>query len=188
MLNILSYFIIKEDDPNEADDKEEEIIQDLIDEDNKKNENEDKNSNKDINKNKDLIDDKIEEESIKKNLDIKSEAISEHLDIKGNTNRIKRINIKKGKNDTFELPHLDKINIEQFRDSISLIADKELKRSPKNNNINNGQQSKQISLIKLNKREGNYDRTNANPNMVGNSTGPVFSNIVNDYNNKNKNK
>ena len=186
--DILSYFIIKEDDPNEADDKEEEIIQDLIDEDNKKNENEDKNNNKDINKNKDLIDDKIEEESIKKNLDIKSEAISEHLDIKGNTNRIKRINIKKGKNDTFELPHLDKINIEQFRDSISLIADKELKRSPKNNNINNGQQSKQISLIKLNKREGNYDRTNANPNMVGNSTGPVFSTIVNDYNNKNKNK
>ena len=96
------------------------------------------------------------------------------------------MNERKGKNDASELPNLNKINIEHFRDSISLIADKDGKQPGAINN-NNGQQNKQISLIKLSKKEGNYDKTNANPSIGGNSTIPVNSlGVVNDYSNKHK--
>ena len=85
------------------------------------------------------------------------------------------------------MPNLNKINIEHFRDSISLIADKDGKQQPGANNNNNGQQNKQINIIKLNKKEGNYDKTNANPSIMGSSTIPVNSvGVVNDYSNKNK--
>ena len=185
--DILSYFIIKEDDPNQTEKEEEEENKnninekenDLIDDDDK-NENEGKKEDNNVNNvNKELINDDTKKEN-------KSEIDYEHLDSKTHSHRIKKVNIKKGKNDASELPNLNKINIEHFRDSISLIADKDGKQ-PGAININNGQQNKQISLIKLSKKEGNYDKTNANPSIGGNSTIPVNSlGVVNDYSNKHK--
>ena len=185
--DILSYFIIKEDDPNQTEKEEEEENKnninekenDLIDDDDK-NENEGKKEDSNVNNiNKELINDETKKEN-------KSEIDYEHLDSKTHSHRIKKVNIKKGKNDASELPNLNKINIEHFRDSISLIADKDGKQPGANNN-NNGQQNKQISLIKLSKKEGNYDKTNANPSIGGNSTIPVNSlGVVNDYSNKHK--
>jgi pSer/pThr/pTyr-binding forkhead associated (FHA) protein len=178
--DILSYFIIKEDDPNQTEKEEEEENKnninekenELIDDDDKIENEEKKEDN-----NKELINDDTKKEN-------KSEIDYEHLDSKTHSHRIKKVNIKKGKNESNELPNLDKINIEHFRDSISLIADKDGKLPGANNN---GQQSKQISLIKLNKKEGNYDKTNANPSMGGNNTNPVHSiGVVKDYSNKNK--
>jgi pSer/pThr/pTyr-binding forkhead associated (FHA) protein len=184
--DILSYFIIKEDDPNQTEKEEEEENKnninekenDLIDDDDK-NENEGKKEDNNVNNvNKELINDDTKKEN-------KSEIDYEHLDSKTHSHRIKKVNIKKGKNDASELPNLNKINIEHFRDSISLIADKDGKQPGANNN--NGQQNKQISLIKLSKKEGNYDKTNANPSIGGNSTIPVNSlGVVNDYSNKHK--
>ena len=184
--DILSYFIIKEDDPNQTEKEEEEENKnninekenDLIDDDDK-NENEGKKEDNNVNNiNKELISDETKKEN-------KSEIDYEHLDSKTHSHRIKKVNIKKGKNDASELPNLNKINIEHFRDSISLIADKDGKQPGANNN--NGQQNKQISLIKLSKKEGNYDKTNANPSIGGNSTIPVNSlGVVNDYSNKHK--
>jgi pSer/pThr/pTyr-binding forkhead associated (FHA) protein len=183
--DILSYFIIKEDDPNQTEKDEEEENKnnindkgnELIDDDDKT-ENEGKKQDNNVNNiNKELIDNDTKKEN-------KSEIDYEHLDSKTHSHRIKKVNIKKGKNDASELPNLDKINIEHFRDSISLIADKDGKQVGPNNN---GQQNKQISLIKLNKKEGNYDKTNANPSIGGNSTKPMNSiGVVNDYSNKNK--
>lgn len=185
--DILSYFIIKEDDPNQTEKEEEEENKnninekenDLIDDDDK-NENEGKKEDSNVNNiNKELINDDTKKEN-------KSEIDYEHLDSKAHSHRIKKVNIKKGKNDASELPNLNKINIEHFRDSISLIADKDGKQPGAINN-NNGQQNKQISLIKLSKKEGNYDKTNANPSIGGNSTIPVNSlGVVNDYSNKHK--
>ena len=185
--DILSYFIIKEDDPNQTEKEEEEENKnninekenDLIDDDDK-NENEGKKEDNNVNNvNKELINDDTKKEN-------KSEIDYEHLDSKTHSHRIKKVNIKKGKNDASELPNLNKINIEHFRDSISLIADKDGKQPGAINN-NNGQQNKQISLIKLSKKEGNYDKTNANPSIGGNSTIPVNSlGVVNDYSNKHK--
>ena len=186
--DILSYFIIKEDDPNQTEKEEEEEnknnindkVNELIDDDDKTENEEKKEDNNANNINKELINDESKKEN-------KSEIEYEHLDSKIHSHRIKKVNIKKGKNDANELPNLNKINIEHFRDSISLIADKDGKQQPGANNNNNGQQNKQINIIKLNKKEGNYDKTNANPSIVGSSTIPVNSvGVVNDYSNKNK--
>ena len=186
--DILSYFIIKEDDPNQTEKEEEEEnknnindkVNELIDDDDKTENEEKKEDNNANNINKELINDESKKEN-------KSEIEYEHLDSKTHSHRIKKVNIKKGKNDANELPNLNKINIEHFRDSISLIADKDGKQQPGANNNNNGQQNKQINIIKLNKKEGNYDKTNANPSIVGSSTIPVNSvGVVNDYSNKNK--
>ena len=185
--DILSYFIIKEDDPNQTEKEEEEEnknnindkVNELIDDDDKTENEEKKEDNNANNINKELINDESKKEN-------KSEIEYEHLDSKTHSHRIKKVNIKKGKNDANELPNLNKINIEHFRDSISLIADKDGKQPGANNN-NNGQQNKQINIIKLNKKEGNYDKTNANPSIMGSSTIPVNSvGVVNDYSNKNK--
>ena len=182
--DILSYFIIKEDDPNQTEKEEEEENKnninekenDLIDDDDK-NENEGKKEDSNVNNiNKELINDDTKKEN-------KSEIDYEHLDSKTHSHRIKKVNIKKGKNDASELPNLNKINIEHFRDSISLIADKDGKQPGANNN-NNGQQNKQISLIKLSKKEGNYDKTNANPNSLG----PIYSTIIFNNHSNYKNK
>ena len=185
--DILSYFIIKEDDPNQTEKEEEEEnknnindkVNEFIDDDDKI-ENEEKKEDNNVNNiNKELFNDETKKEN-------KSEIEYEHLDSKTHSHRIKKVNIKKGKSDASELPNLDKINIERFRDSISLIADKDGKQPGANNN-NNGQQNKQINLIKINKKVGNYDKTNANPSIVGSNINPVNSVVVaNDYSNKNK--
>ena len=187
--DILSYFIIKEDDPNQTEKEEEEEnknnindkVNEFIDDDDKI-ENEEKKEDNNVNNiNKELINDETKKEN---KSEIKSEIEYEHLDSKTHSHRIKKVNIKKGKSDASELPNLDKINIERFRDSISLIADKDGKQPGANNN---GQQNKQINLIKINKKVGNYDKTNANPSIVGSNINPVNSVVVaNDYSNKNK--
>ena len=192
--DILSYFIIKENNLNQEvdeDEKEKENIkneQNLIDDDDNKSKTVEKNEIEiESEVNKDLIDEKsCKEESNTKNhnnLDNKSETENEQ---KTHSNRIRKINIKKSKNDAQELPELDKINIDHFKENISIMAEKEIK-SPIS--IGNSHQSKTINLIRLNKGDGNYDKTNANPNLnsnLKNHTGPVVSNqvIINDYKNK----
>ncbi len=195
--DILSYFIIKENNLNQEVDedekeKEKENIkneQNLIDDDDNKSKTVEKNEIEiESEVNKDLIDEKSckEESSNTKNhnnLDNKSETENEQ---KTHSNRIRKINIKKSKNDAQELPELDKINIDHFKENISIMAEKEIK-SPIS--IGNSHQSKTINLIRLNKGVGNYDKTNANPNLnsnLKNHTGPVVSNqvIINDYKNK----
>ena len=96
------------------------------------------------------------------------ETKDEYQDRKSHISRIKKINIKKSNNENYELPQLEK----------NLVED--LKHSP---NLNNFQQRKQIYLLRLNNKEGNYDKTNANPNMD-----PTYSTIIvnNHLNHKNK--
>ena len=132
MLPYLSYFIIKENNLNqEADEdkKEKENIKDekkIIDDDDNKSKTVEKNEIEiESEGNKDLIDEKsCKEELITKNhnnLDNKSETENEQ---KTHSNRIRKINIKKSKNDAQELPELDKINIDHFKENISIMAEK----------------------------------------------------------------
>jgi len=155
MFDFISYFFLKENGSNQID-EENENLKELIDN------NRDKISDVGISINKDIVGDVI----IKETKD-------EYPDCKSHTSRIKKINIKKSKNDNYELPQLEKIKLDH------LIED--LKRS---SNLNNFQQSKQINLLRLNNKEGNYDKTNANPNSLG----PTYSTInVNNHSNyKNK--
>ena len=148
--DFISYFFLKENESNQIDDENENLKQ-LIDNYN------DKKSDAGININKDCIGGII----IKETKD-------EYQDRKSHISRIKKINIKKSKNENYELPQLEKHLVE------------DLKHSP---NLNNFQQRKQIYLLRLNNKEGNYDKTNANPNMD-----PTYSTIIvnNHLNQKNK--
>jgi hypothetical protein len=189
--DILSYFIIKENNQNQEgedeDEKNSKNDEKLIDDDDNKNAKDEKEVEIESEVNKDLIDEKsCKEEIHSKNnhLDNKSEIENEQ---KTHSNRIRKINIKKGKNDATELPELDKINIEHFKENMSIMAEKEIK-SPLNAGNVNVHQSKTISLIRLNKSDGTYDKTIANPNLGAshNNTGKIVTNqaIINDYKNK----
>jgi pSer/pThr/pTyr-binding forkhead associated (FHA) protein len=189
--DILSYFIIKENNQNQEgedeDEKNSKNDEKLIDDDHNKNAKDEKDVEIESEVNKDLIDEKsCKEEIHSKNnhLDNKSEIENEQ---KTHSNRIRKINIKKGKNDATELPELDKINIEHFKENMSIMAEKEIK-SPLNVGNVNVHQSKTISLIRLNKSDGTYDKTIANPNLGAshNNTGKIVTNqaIINDYKNK----
>ena len=153
--DFLSYFYLKENGSNQIEEKNENL-KELIDN------NSDKNNDEGISINKDFFGDII----IKETKD-------EYLDNKNHTSRIKKINIKKSKNDNYELPQLEKMNLDH------LIED--LKRS---SNINNFQQNKQINLIRLNNKERSYDKTNANPNSMG----PIYSTIIFNNHSNYKNK
>ena len=133
--DFISHFFLKENGSNQIDDKNENP-KELIDN------NSDKHSDERISINKDFVGDIIIKESK-----------DEFLHCKSHTSRIKKINIKRSNNDIYELPQLEKINLDH------LIED--LRHS---SNLNNFQQNKQINLIRLNNKEGNYDKTNANPN------------------------
>ena len=190
--DILSYFIIKENDTNIEYDEEEENKnnnEELIDDDNK-NRSEDKNKNEELeSNNKELIDDKSIKEENKKENNIENKSEIEGNDSKVHSSKIiKKVSITKGKNDINELPELEKINIDQFRDSISLMAEKEEKHSHKSNVMNNGQQSKTINLIRLNKYDGSYDKTNQNGTTHSNTRPIPSSQTINDSDNKNKKK
>ena len=190
--DILSYFIIKENDTNIEYDEEEENKnnnEELIDDDNK-NRSEDKNKNEELeSNNKELIDDKSIKEENKKENHIENKSEIEGNDSKVHSSKIiKKVSITKGKNDINELPELEKINIDQFRDSISLMAEKEEKHSHKSNVMNNGQQSKTINLIRLNKYDGSYDKTNQNGTTHSNTRPIPSSQTINDSDNKNKKK
>ena len=197
--DILSYFIIKENANNQEIDQEneeekqekEKKSNNLIDDDNN---GEKKEEKKDVESEnfKNLIDTKScnEENNNHKNIikdsDVKSELETEK---KAHTNRIKKINIKKGKKDEAELPELDKINIDNFKESISIMTEKEVKSPANANNIN---QNKTINIIRLNKNEGNYDKTNVN-NILGatnNNTNVAITipKKINGYKNKDTKK
>ena len=173
--DVLSYFVFKDNDNNLDDDEdEEEEVNVNIDS---------KNNNS-----KELIDndEKVENNSVKSNKENKykkksldnSEIYNQGIIIP-HSNRIKKINVKKGKNDNLELPELDKINIENFKDSISLISDKKASMF-----INNFQQNKQSNLLKI-----NIDKTgsisNLNNSNVPNPNAP-FSMVIKDYIHKTK--
>jgi hypothetical protein len=183
--DILSYFIIKEDDTN-LDNNEYEIEDNTI-----------KNVEGD---NKQLIDVNDEEEKkIKNKIKLKvnekeeksltKNEIYSYLHINQHSTRLKKFNIKKAINDNLELPKLDKINIQNFRDSISLISG--LNNCSKM--LYSHQQNKQqISLIRINRDKTNFDKTHSqshtnniiNINDIQNSS---ISKVIKDYNHK-KNK
>ena len=175
--DVLSYFLFKDNDDNvddDEDDEEEDIkiknknSKELIDNEEKEKEKEKVESN--------IEKSKIENKSQRKSLN-NSEIYNQGIIIP-HSNRIKRINVKKGKNDNLELPELDKINIENFKDSISLISDK------KASMLINYQQNKQSNLLKI-----NIDKTrsisNINNSIVPNPNAP-FSMVIKDYIHKSK--
>ena len=193
--DILSYFIIKANDDNIDIDEEENENEknnkcnELIDDDNNnKNENKNKTKEKDDDEsnNKDLIDDDKKSliENDKKEIDIENKSEYEKIDSKNHTNKIKKISIKKSKNDIKELPELNKINIEQYKDSISQIAEKELKHTPKNDIIHETP-SKTINMIRLNNGEVSNQNKTAGTHT---NTGPVTCSqaTINDNNYKNR--
>ena len=173
--DVLSYFIFKDNDNNLDDDEDEEEVDINID--NKNNNSKeliDKEEKAESNTGKSNIENKSNRQSLN-NSEIYNQGI-----IIPHSNRIKKINVKKGKNDNFELPELDKINIENFKDSISLISDKKASMF-----ISNYQQNKQSNnLLKI-----NIDKTgsisNLNNSKVPNPNAP-FSMVIKDYIHKSK--
>ena len=190
--DILSYFIIKEDenqnDENEGDEQKEE---------NKTNNNNDNNSKQLIdvdNRNNFEEDEKIILKENEKNekSKINNNQIYNYMHINKHSTRFKKLNIKKGKNDQIELPKLDKINIDNFKDSMSLISDR---NKPSKILYNLQQKKQQINLIRINNHDLNFDKTNSqsqsniNNNIINNNIILSSSNIINDYYNlKNKKK
>ena len=170
--DVLSYFLFKDNDENlddDEDDEEEDI--------NIKN-----NNSKELIDNEEKVESNIGKSNIENKSQRKSLNNSEIYNqgiIIPHSNRIKRINVKKGKNDNLELPELDKINIENFKDSISLISDKKASMF-----ISNYQQNKQSNLLKI-----NIDKTgsisNLNNSNVPNPKAP-FSMVIKDYIHKTK--
>ena len=184
--DILSYFIIKEDDYPENENAEEEQIEEnnnntnskqLIDDDN----NPDKKNN---NEEDDKI---ILKENEKNENSINNNEIYSYMHINQHSTRFKKINIKKGQNDKYELPKLDKINIENFKDSISLISDR---NKPSKALYNHQQNKQQINLIRINNNRGlNYDKTNSQSNIISinnnnNIQNHQSSKVIKDYNHK----
>ena len=192
--DILSYFIIKENDTNLEVEEDEEPGQNqgnnnkienknLINDGNDENKDKEKNENENEKKNED---EKFEgdernneqEESenglLELNLDKKSvRSEMDKIEILGHklhSNKLKKVNIKKGKNDSKELPELEKINLDHFKESISLIAEKEEKLSQ----IKTEHHDKIINLIKIKKTD---KKTTFNRNGLGltGNTGPMTS-------------
>ena len=171
--DVLSYFLFKDNDDNLDDDDEDDEEEDI----NIKN-----NNSKELIDNEEKVESNIGKSNIENKSQRKSLNNSEIYNqgiIIPHSNRIKRINVKKGKNDNLELPELDKINIENFKDSISLISDKKAPMF-----ISNYQQNKQSNLLKI-----NIDKTgsisNLNNSNVPNPNAP-FSMVIKDYIHKTK--
>jgi pSer/pThr/pTyr-binding forkhead associated (FHA) protein len=206
--DIFSYFIMKENDTKlEVEDDEEVEKKDKVENNVIKAENKDKEENKkdneeedqkvenankvEVNNNNNLTENEIsksarKEDSMELNADkksVKSEMVKQGALFETiiHTNRLKKICIKKGINDSKELPELDKINLEHFKESISLMAEKEEKFSQ-----GAGHPSKTINLIKLNKKDKIYDNLNSNNIAQGTTinTRPVvsFQTIMNENN------
>ena len=170
--DVLSYFLFKDNDENlddDEDDEEEDI--------NIKN-----NNSKELIDNEEKVESNIGKSNIENKSQRKSLNNSEIYNqgiIIPHSNRIKRINVKKGKNDNLELPELDKINIENFKDSISLISGK---KDPMF--ISNFQQNKQTNILKI-----NIDKTGSISNLNNiNAPNPnaPFSMVIKDYIHKSK--
>ena len=185
--DILSYFIIKDNDINQGNDVDEEEIEDIKSNNIKNNSkqliDDDKEENKNENKNQILF--KENENNLNKN------EIYSYLQMNQNaTTRFKKLNIKKGNNDKLELPKLDKINIENYKHSICLISER--KRTSKIL-YDYHQNKQQINLLKINKTNKlNFDKTNSHSgtnNIVNNIENQKISKskLIIDYNHK-KNK
>ena len=152
-LDILPYFIIKENDDKiaEKEDKEENAGNkiELIDEDNK----EQIDENVVIDDEKELIDKDVEENKKIQMSDIKSVNSENKL---ANSTKIKRISIKKDENDVHK----------NYLSSIVNI-DKNLAKLNENNNGTN----KVKNIVKIKNQINNnkaYDKTNANPVTINN--------------------
>ena len=170
--DVLSYFIFKDNDDNLDDEEDEEEVDINIRNDNTKEliDNDEKVESNTGKSNK-------ENKSNKKSLN-NSEIYNQGIIIP-HSNRIRKINVKKGKNDNLELPELDKINIENFKDSISLISGK---KDPMF--ISNFQQNKQTNILKI-----NIDKTGSISNLNNiNAPNPnaPFSMVIKDYIHKSK--
>ena len=175
--DILSYFIIKDEDSNndnEEQEQEQEQIEDI------------KSGESLIETSKQKMDDSIRNEEKlllkqncnKENKKKKNDFLNNSL-INSHSTFFKKINIKKGNNDNFELPKLDKSNFENFniRDSISLITERK-----KSSKIEYNQNNKYINLLKINNHIGNKTKTNSsskNINLIGNSLNSISFNMNN---------
>ena len=183
--DILSYFIIKENNNiDDEDNEDEEPIEE----------------NKSGNNNKQLIEDYKEiknenkivlKENEKNDSSSNINEVSYYLKNRHNSQNIKRIKkltIKKGKNDKTELPKLDKINIDNIKDNISLISDK----NKSSRDLFNQQNKQQINLIKIKKSKNNinFDKTNSQSqlNINNNIPNKNSSKVIKDYNHKKKKK
>ena len=183
--DILSYFIIKEDDsnPNKDEDEIEDDKYKIVESDNKQLIDDDNDDGEKKSKNKSKILLKENENSLNKN------EIYSYLSINQHSTRLKKINIKKGINDNLQLPKLDKINIQNFRDNISLISDRKNASKMLNNYQHNKQQ---INLIRINRdNKLNFDKTHSQShtnNIINNIDIQNSSNskVIKDYNHKNK--
>ena len=200
--DILSYFIIKEEDiTQENENDEDEQIEEnkinnnskqLIDDDNE-DKDKSKKEDKDNNDNEGVEDEDkkmILKENEKNENSLSKNEIYSYVHMNQHSTRFKKINIKKAANDKFELPQLDKININNFKDSISLMSD----RKKNSKELYNYQQNKQqINLIRINKNNVNADKTHSQSHMINlNSNNDIpsssSSKFVKNYKHKSKKK
>ena len=178
--DVLSYFIIKDEDLNNDKDEQEQYVEIEV-----------KNNESIIDTSKQIIEDsnkddkklllkiKCNKENKKKKDDILNNSL-----VNSHSTFFKKLNIKKGNNDNFELPKLDKSNIENFniRDSISLISERK-----KNSKIlyNQNNNSKYINLLKINNNLKNQSNTHSNTKNINNHSNTLNSlsfNVVKIYN------
>ena len=172
--DILSYFIIKDNDStlntnNNRQEQEEDI----------------KINNNLIDNSKQLINDNDEKNEIKgeDQLILKQNEILNFSHVNPLVKHIKRINIKKGKNDSIELPELKKIKVDNVKDSISILSD----RKKISDIFYNYQQNKQqTNLIKINNNltlDKTNSRTNNTKNINFNNSilNPQPLNVIKDY-------
>ena len=159
--NINLFNINNNNNKNENKEKEKESLIDKSiadDKNNINNNNDNENDNEDIveieseNKNELIKEDKIKEINIKNKEEEKKELNKNKNSInilpkKLHTTRIKKINIKKLKNERESLPKLNKFNMDNIKDnmSVSLLSNKHKKQSFENdinNKINNTMKNK----------------------------------------------
>ena len=162
------YIQDNEKNKNKEENKEKESLIDksIVDEKKIKDKN-DINNNEDVveieseNKN-DLIEDKMSNQEDKKNEKEKNEK--NIMPKKLNTTRIKKISIKRGKNDKKDLSNKVQLNSEniKYNISMSLMTDKNKNQEK---NCLSCQKHKQINTVK---NKSNYDQTNSFINMKNN--------------------
>ena len=168
-LDILSYFIIKENDDKQEEEKEEKNVDkknDLIDEEIK--EKIDANVVVEEETDKELID-KDEEDNNKKNLMIDTKSVNSENKLAHST-RIKRISIKKDDSD---------INKNNFSEVVD--RNKNIDKMKENINDNNGE-GKTVNIIKILNQPISYDKTKGNPMTTNNN--PNIYNPMIENNNK----
>ena len=171
-LDILSYFIIKENDDKQEEEKEEENVNkknDLIDEEIK--EKIDANVVVEEETDKELID-KDEEDNNKKIPETDMKSVNSENKLAHST-RIKRISIKKDDSD---------INKNNF----SEIVDRNKNIDKIKENIDNNGEGKTVNIIKILNQPIAYDKTKGNPMTTNNN--PNIYNPMIENNNKIENK